>query len=559
MIDLTDPKLNSKLMQIDSCYWAVANRIKLMGNTTFTLDGCAYMGEIMRDLARYISVMKGTQARITTAFMLTSIHALRYGLYPQGVIYYFPSRDAVEDFSKTRFTPLINDNPCIKRHLRSTDSVFAKKVGKAFLTLKGATATKNLKGRKKDSSAVRSTPADMIIRDERDLFDDIMVEMTKDRLLNSDFKREVDLGSPTMPDFGIAKTFDISDQKNSMSKCESCGSYTCLVDEFPNCVKYKRDSTHDRFAPYFACIKCGNEIKATDQEFVAKYPDKYDPNYPNEGVSGYHIPHLITPKCEVQLVMDRWDEAQADGSKMGTFYNSILGLPYIASEDRLTETDVFACCGNDVMRTGISLSQTAMGVDVGKRYHTILIGERIDDKRAKVIYACRVKGFDAVYDVSVKYNVKSAVICLRPYEEEFNKFRDSHSGKMRIFGSEYNPSYKQKTYMKTDEKAGVYTLHRTQAFDKSHSWIKNRQIEFPRQCEEINEMAKQICNCAKILEETEEGDRIYKYIKLGDDHYRSALNYLQIALGDLTNYQGMSAPGYAMAGGGDYDPLEYGL
>ncbi len=550
MIDLDDPKLNDKMIQVDPCRWAVAHGIKLMGGTTFTLEGCGYMGLIMRDSSRYMAIMKGTQARITTAMMIVSIHALRYGFYPQGVIYYFPSRDAVEDFSKTRFTPLISDNPCIRKFLKSTDSVFAKKVGKSFLTLKGATATMNLKGRKKDSASVRSTPADMVIRDERDLFDDSMVEMTKDRLLNSDFKREVDLGSPTMPDFGIARQFGYSDQKNSMSKCGACGGYTCLADEFPNCIKYRRGSTHEEFAPYFGCIKCGKEIPVLDQEFVARYPGR--------AISGYHIPHLITPKCEVQMVMDRWAEAQADGSKMGTFYNSILGLPYIASEDRLTESDVFACCGNDVMRTNISIRQTAMGVDVGKRYHTILIGEKVDEKRAKVIYACRVKGFDAVYEVSRKYNVKSAVICLRPYEEEFNNFREKYSKKMRIYGSEYNPSYKQKPYMKVDEKVGVYTLHRTQAFDKSHAWIKNKEIEFPRKCEEMDEVAKQICNCAKILEEDETGDRIYKYIKLGDDHYRSALNYLQIALGDLTNWQGMGAPGYTSVGSG-YNALTYGL
>ncbi len=550
MIDLDDPKLLQKMMQADAPIWAIKNRIRLMGNTLFTLDGCQYMGQIMRDEARFINVMKGTQARITTAFMLASIWKLIFGYYPQGVIYYFPSRDAVEDFSKTRFTPLINDNPCIKKFLKSTDSVFVKKVGKSFLTLKGATATKNLKGRKKDSMAVRSTPADEAILDERDLFDQSIVDMIPDRLLNSVFKRIISLGSPTLPDFGISREYDYSDQKNSMSKCEACNGYTCLVDEFPDCIKYKRSSTHEKYEPYFGCIKCGKPIKATDQELVAKYPGRE--------ISGYHIPHLITPKCEVPLVMDRWEEAQADGSKMGTFYNSILGLPYLSAEERLTETDVLVCCGGDVMRTSVSLRETAMGVDVGKTYHTILIGEKVDEQRIKVVYACRVKGFDAVYDISQKYNVKSAVICIRPYEEEFNKFRDKYSGKMRIFGSQYNPSYKQIPYMKTDENAGVYTLHRTQAFDKSHALIKNRFIEFPRKCEEIDVMTKQLCNCAKILEETEEGDRIYKYIKLGEDHYRSALNYLQIAITDLTHWQGMAAPG-RQEEQEVYNPLTWGL
>ncbi len=551
-IDLDNPNLNNLLQQSDPCYWALCNEIKLMGNTTFTLDGCRYMQQIMRDPSRFMAVMKGAQARITTAFMLRCIHSLKYGLYPKGVIYYFPSRDAVEDFSKTRFTPLINDNPCIKKHLKSTDSVFVKRVGKSFLTLKGGTATKILKGRKKDSMSVRSTPADEVIRDERDLFDDDMVEMTKDRLLDSVFKREVDLGTPTMPDFGIAKVYALSDQKNSMSKCEACDGYTCLVDEFPNCVKYKRETTHVNYEPYFACIKCGKEIPVLDQEFVAKYPDRE--------ISGYHIPHLITPNCELKLVMSRWEEAQIDGSKLGTFYNSILGLPYMETEERLTESDVLACCGSDVMRTSVSINQTAMGVDVGKAYHTILIAEKIDAKRAKIVYMCRVKGFPAVHDIAKKYNVKSAVVDRRPYEEAFEQFQNTES--YRVFGAQYPTSPKARNpFLKTDEKAGTYTVNKIQIFDKTHLWVKNKEIEIPRKCAEVDEFARQLCNCGKYIEENDTGDRIYVYLKLGDqqDHYRNALHYLYIALGDLTAYQGMAAVGYGGGTESSYDPLEWEL
>jgi len=541
-----------KLMMVDAPEWAVGNKIRLMGNTIFSLEGCRYMGDIMRDESRHIAVMKGTQARITTAMMLSAIHKLIQGIYPKGVIYYFPSRDSVEDFSKTRFGPLIKDNACIRKHLKATDSVFVKKVNKAFLTLKGATATKNLKGRKKDTMAARSTPADEIIRDERCMFDDDIVQMTKDRLLDSDFKRERDLGSPTLPDFGISKIFGLSDQKNSMSKCEACGGYTCLVDEFPNCIKYKRDSTHEAYHPYFACIKCGKPVKTTDQEMVPKYPDRE--------ISGYHIPHLISPKCEIKMVVSRWDEAQADESQMGTFYNSILGLPYMKAEERLTESDVLACCGSDPMRTSISIRQTAMGVDIGKAYHTVLVGEKIDDKRAKIIYMCRVKGFDAVHDIAKKYNVQSAVVDIRPYEESFTKFQEQEP--YRVFGAQYPTSPKARNpFLKADDKAGIYTINKIQIFDKTHSWVKNKEVVIPRNCDEVKEFARQLCNCGKAIEELPTGDRIYVYIKLGDqqDHYRNALHYLYIALQDLEHWQGMGAPGYVKEQEEDFDPLVHNL
>ncbi|GAG03612.1 unnamed protein product, partial [marine sediment metagenome] len=208
-IDYTDPEI---LSQADCIFWALNNKIKLMGNTTFTLDGCEYMADIMRDPARWIAVMKGTQARITTAFMLRLMHSVIYGRYPQGGIYYFPKKEAVESFSKTRFGPLIADNPCIKKYLKRTNSVNIKQVGKAFLSLLGAGATASIEG-KKDGTGVRSTPADEVVRDERDLFDDDMAGMTFDRLLNSEFKKEVDLGSPTIPDVGIDMVFGKSDQK----------------------------------------------------------------------------------------------------------------------------------------------------------------------------------------------------------------------------------------------------------------------------------------------------------------------------------------------------------
>jgi hypothetical protein len=487
--------------------------------------------------------MKGTQARMTTAFMLRCIHLLVNEIYPQGVIYYFPSRDSVEDFSKTRFTPLIANNPCISRYLKSTDSIFVKQVNDAFLSLKGATATTNIQGRKKDSPAVRSMPADEIIRDERDLFDDDIVDMMPDRLLNSEFKREVDLGSPTIHDYGIAKAYENSDKKQMMHECD-CGSFTCLAEEWPKCVKYERATSHTEFKPYFACIKCGNPINNLSGVFKATR---------QSDVSGYHVPHLITPRCELELVMKRWEEAQEDDTKFGLFQNSILGLPHTSTEERLTENDVFACCGNDVMRSGAGIAQTALGADIGKHYHTIVIAEKVDEKRAKIIHMARIKGFEAIHDLAKKFNVKSAVIDRRPYEEEFEKFQQAEP--YRVFGAEYKD--RQKAFCKTDEKTGTYSLLRTQVFDKTHYWFKNKQVEIPRRSAEVKEFARQVCNCAKIYHEDDQGNKLYRYIKMGDDHYRSAVNYLYIALQDLTAWQGMSTPGYGIEeDSGDWNPLD---
>lgn len=545
----------------DPIYWAIVNHIKLMGGVTFTLEGCQYMADIMRDLARHMCVMKGTQARITTAFMLRAIHSLIYGKYPKGVIYYFHDKTSVEDFSKTRFKPLIKDNPIIKRHLKSTDSMFAKQVGKAFLTLKGASATKILDHQKKDGGALRSMPADEVIRDERDLFDDAMAKMTVDRLLDSDFKKEVDLGSPTMPDFGIHKIFKKSDQKFRLVKCMACNTYTSPAEEFPNSIQYKKSDSHSRAMPYMACVKCGKEIFSANGEFVAKYPKLYDARYPNEGISGYHISYFDTAKFDASFFMDRHQEAVLDSSEMGGFYNTYLGFPFIALEDRLRKQDVFDCCGDEVMQIHSEVG-TAMAADIMKT-NRVLIAEKKKNGGAKIIYMARVSGFDALYDLVGQFNVRSAAVCLRPYEESFRKFQEKCSKrdpKVTVFGVEYRD--KQTNLIKTDEKSGVYALARTEAMDGSQTWIRSGKLEIPRNCDEVKVFATECCNIAKSLETNEKtGDRTYRYreVGTGGEHYRHCVNYLKLALLNLHEYQ-ISDP--VLVGADDnenYNPLTFGM
>ena len=546
-------------MQSDPIFWAVRSGIKLLGDTPFTLDGCSYMADIMRDKARKIAVIKGTQARITTVFMLREIHALIYGNRPQGSLYYFPTEKDVEKFSKTRFGPLIADNPVIRKYLKSTNSVSVKKVGKSFLCLLGARASSVIQG-KKDGGSVRTTPGDCVIRDERDLFDDDMAEMTNDRLLNSKLKLEVDLGSPTIPDYGVDRVFGKSDQKHRMIKCHACNSFTCIADDFPNSVKYRKATSHERFRPYFGCVKCGKEIFVANGEYVAKFPDRYDPKYPMEGISGYHVSHFITPNCDLGLVMDDWEEAQIDGSKMGRFYNTYLGVPYIPLEDRLMQQEVFDCCGHDRMLTSSS-TQTAMAADIMKT-NRVVIAQKIGKNRTKIVYMARVSGFDALFELVQRFNVKSAVICLRPYEESFRKFQAKcydYDKNLKVFGSEYKD--KQNVLIKTDEQSGVYSVARTEIMDRSQTWVRSGNLELPQKCAEVSIFAKECCNTAKTLETNEKtGDRTYRYRPVGDkqEHYRHCLNYLLLAVDNLNFSQQLVSIGNNVESS-DWNALDYGL
>jgi hypothetical protein len=54
----------------------------------------------------------------------------------------------------------------------------------------------------------------------------------------------------------------------------------------------------------------------------------------------------------------------------------------------------------------------------------------------------------------------------------------------------------------------------------------DREIILPRESYIVREFAQHLHNVAKKLEEDEEtGSKVYRYIKLGPDHFRHSFNY----------------------------------
>jgi len=226
-------EITEQLSAVDPWHWARLNKIRLQGGV-FSSDGFEYQAGMMQCGKRHKVIRKAAQMGITEEEVLATTHGLIHGRYKRGVLYLFPSETDVSDFSKSRFNPLIQDNPeVIGKYVRHTNSVGIKRVGKAMLYLRGARATSKVEGTKADSSRLRSIPVDKVVRDERDLMDNLMVEMSKARMFQSDVREEVDLSTPTLPDYGIDTLYQESDQRRWMVPC-GCGRWTCLGDAFLN-------------------------------------------------------------------------------------------------------------------------------------------------------------------------------------------------------------------------------------------------------------------------------------------------------------------------------------
>jgi hypothetical protein len=116
--------------------WAESTPITLDGKP-FSFLRHEYLWVPYQDDHPHVVEMKATQMGLTTKAMLKALYGLRYKGYI-GVLEVFPSRTDVLDFSKSRISPLIEENPnSIGKWVRETDSAGLKKVWNGFLYLRG--------------------------------------------------------------------------------------------------------------------------------------------------------------------------------------------------------------------------------------------------------------------------------------------------------------------------------------------------------------------------------------------------------------------------------------
>ncbi len=531
MISLNDPKLNEKLMQADAGYWANAWGIKLQASR-FTFNKFEYQVEPMSSLSRRLCYMKARQCfGATINEVLKDLHGMIMGKYKLGVAHIFPNMDEVGEFSKSIFKPLIANNKSsigkyVKNVAGGTDTTTLKRVLDAMLFLRGARLSQKVGDTGESTSSKTSAfSADKCVFDEVDFMDPEAIVKYIESMNMSPHKHEVYLGNPSHEDFGIDLIFKQSDQRYWFRKCFHCKTWTCAEKSFPGCVKIRRDGTG-----YVGCDKCGREVPvwggAGSGEWVPDFPDKS--NY----MHGYRASQLMAPFNDPAETLEAY--VNPPFGNLADVYRLKLGMAYSDRAEKLRRSDVLACCGSDGLLTKHP-GPCAMGVDVGKVKH-VVIGTKVDNNRYEILRAIKIpegrEGWNQISDLRRMYNVKSDVVDIRPYEDEARAYQAKHGGGTNpaTFLCEYSDT--QITDSAFNPNTGVVKVHRTGIFDQTHMLLSTGQIILPRQCPEVEEFARQCCNCARFEEKDKRKNTVvHRYRPTGDrqEHFRNAFNYFILA------------------------------
>jgi hypothetical protein len=502
-----------KLQASDVWFWAKNNKIQL-GAGEFRLKGHEYLIEPLRCRTRRRCTLKGSQLGFTESEVLRTLHGMIHKLYPQGVLYLFPTATDVQDFSRARFSPLIINNwDSIGRFVQSTDAATIKRINDATLYFRGARAGYKVEGIAKDSSSLKSIPVDKIVLDESDLMDDLMKQLAEERMAHSEVMERCDISTPTIPDYGIDKLWQVCSQGYWHIKCQHCGTFTCLEEEFPSCIEVDEQGNGHRL-----CKKCKREIHPRHGQYVHKKPELY-----NELV-GWHISQLNSMYVNPAKILRAFENPP--NGRLQVVYNSMLGRPYISAENRMTPADVYGACGGDFMPTSHA-GCSAMGVDIGSKIH-VVIGGRPNVRNLEITKVAIVDNWSDVHDLAKRYNVTSCVIDHFPEKHKAEEF--ARTEPYEIFLAEYQEQLSSGSDWRYDDR--IVKVDRTTILDEVHfAFTEYGRMKIPRKSPDIEEYARQMCNTAKVIKTDEEsGLTKAVYIKLNDaDHFRHATGYFMLA------------------------------
>lgn len=303
-----------------------------------------------------VALLGPSQFGKTEAILNTLGHTAKYN--PGDVLVLQPTRVLAQDFSERRIVRLFNHSPDFKDELgedRSDDKTFQKVfVNGSMVTIAWPTV-----------SQLSSRPVPLVIIDERDRMPDdiggdgdpVSLGLARIKTYRNGYVLVV--CSPSRSDgTGIVAIFNSGSAELWFVKCKHCGEYwspgfdrdkrTPTLDHL-HLAEGEGLSDEDRAAgAEIMCDKCGGLHKEQDKaalnasaEFVgAGQTIAADGTITGALVTRRHrtfwFHGLLSPMARLsdiantRLVAEQYFEATGDESKLKTFYNTDLGVPYIS-------------------------------------------------------------------------------------------------------------------------------------------------------------------------------------------------------------------------------------
>lgn len=542
--------------ELDVCSrWAIKYRI-MKGGKRYSLEHYPYVREIMDSVALCNWIKKGAQTGLTEAAITIAIFtAIRYG---KDVIYYFPTKSKMAEFSRSRFDDAIELSEPIKKLCRA-QGAYLKRFGTASLFMLGANSDADLK----------STAASRLLMDEFDEWKTGAVSLALERLagqVDGD-TRLWGFSTPTLPDVGIDAKYAISTRECFFFDCPSCRKPIDLAWDEENLEFHCFEPGDTPREAFYYCWRCRGVLPHEDKPdflangyYAAKTPegDPVDPDPELKRLNrGFYVPQMLSPGVTPEDLSIKWRRGQSgELASIREFHNSAIGQPYLEDQHRVNDTHlkyakVEAHKTHEKLHGGETFRMSALGpikkdkhfvtlgIDQGgPTHHWAAISWKFDRSRygdpndravGKMIGCGRIMAdeWDRIYGLMREFRVRMCVIDFFPQPTEARKF--ARRFKEFVYLCQYTTGNAGRE-IRTDEDdygANLVKVDKTAWLSKTIGRIIAGDLLLPL------DTPQELEAHVKSLIRTMNKDRVHAEFKKQDgvaDHYAHALNYAEIAL-----------------------------
>ena len=338
-------------MELMPALWAAKHELKTSNGRPFEFVERRFMRDFFNDLSPLQVFLKPPQIGATETEIVKSMWvAKKLG---KDIIYTLPTQSDVYDMGGGKVNRIVAQNPVLKEWVRDHDTVTQKTVGSNIIHYRGTFSPKQ----------AMMVASQLNIHDEVDASDPEVITQYETRLQGQAGGMRWYFSHPSIAGFGVDVYWQRSDKKEWQIKCPSCHEEQPLSWPF----------SIDEERKIFICRHCKEPMpdsarrsgKWVNQDGVP-WSGKVEGPYE---FSGWHASQLMCPWISAEAIV----AAKNDPLKTEQyFYNYVLGLPYVASENKISAETVLANCSTTVNSQG---GQIVFGVDTGLPVHYIAMNE----------------------------------------------------------------------------------------------------------------------------------------------------------------------------------------
>lgn len=253
------------------------------------------------------------------------------------IIYTLPTQGDVQDMVGGAINRIIYQNAALMSWVKDHDTIEQKSVGNSIIFYRGTFTQKQ----------AMMVPSGLNIHDEVDASEASVIVQYETRL-----QAQEGGGSrwyfshPSLAGHGVDVYWNQSDKKEWYITCNKCKHEQTLT--WPNNISLENES--------YICSSCKSAIP-DDVRIGGQWRATSKGDF-----SGYHVSQLMLYNKSAKDIIKAYQDPLKDKQY---FYNYVLGLPFIASDDKIEPSVVLRNCVDIVNEQE---GRTIIGVDTGDDY-----------------------------------------------------------------------------------------------------------------------------------------------------------------------------------------------